>query len=112
MASPRAMGLADQLENGELGVQWRVHETEILEQSQEFALLLHPRRQLALHVVNAPWRLDGRHASAWKLAIEHHTQLLFEDSFRPEEDPETGLPTEPRTRNQTWSPLIAFEELD
>jgi hypothetical protein len=106
------MGLADQLESGELGIRCRVGETEILEQSPHFALLLHPGRQLALHVVKAPWHLDGRHTSAWKQAIEQHTQLLFEDSFRPEQDPGTGLSTEPRTRNQTWSPLIGFEEID
>jgi len=106
------MGLADELESGELGVRCRVHETQILEQSPHFAVLLQPERHLALHIVKAPWHLDGRHASAWKLAIEHHTQLLFEASFQPEQDPETGQPTEPRTRDQTWSPLIAFEQLD
>lgn len=106
------MGLADRLESGELGFRCRVGELELIEQSQRFASLLHPQRQVSLEIFNAPWRLSARDPYAWRAAIERHARWLFEDSFRSDEELGLGLSHEPRTGDTTWSPLIEFEPIE
>ena len=106
------MGLADRLERGDLGLRFRVHTTEILDQAEHFALLVHPEHQVLFELVHHPWRLDVGHSALWRTAIERHARLLFEESFREPEIAANGPLGELRTRDAHWSPLIEFAAIE
>jgi len=106
------MGLADRLERGDLGLRFRVHATEILDQREHFGLLVHREHQVLFELVHHPWRLDVGHTALWRAAIERHARLLFEESFRQPDTAANGPLGEPRTRDAQWSPLIEFAAIE
>jgi len=106
------MGLADRLERGDLGLRFRVHAAEILDQAEHFALLVHREHQVLFELVHHAWRLDGGHTSLWRAAIERHARLLFDASFREPESAADGPLGQPRTQDAHWSPLIEFAAVE
>ena len=107
------MELVERLEAGTEGVRCHLPPHDVVEQRANSALLrLKGEDAVLLRAIRLPWRLDLRpeHRTALQADVQWAARQHFEDMFEPRIHPVTNTPVEPRTRDQSWTPLIELEE--